>query len=91
MKKIMVAALITLAGFSANAGTLKLCAVKANAICEELEGKDFQECHRTQMQFCMEDLYNKTWTPYGETCEERCLVLPDSQVEMCMHECLHMI
>lgn len=88
MKKVVVAAVIAMSALSANAGSLKLCAIKANEICEELKGKDFIECHRTQMGFCIDDLYNnKSWTPYGQTCEERCLELPDVHYPLCIQEC----
>lgn len=92
MKKMMMIAALSFMAVTANASVLKICAMQATEICKELEGKDFNQCYWAQMDWCMEGPVKSFNNPLeGNTCEERCLTLPDSQVDLCMHECLHMI
>jgi len=86
MKKVIIAAAIAVSAFSANASVLKICSVKATEICKELSGQDFTQCYWSQMDWCMEGPA-KTWTPYGQTCEEKCLEVSETLYPLCMEEC----
>ncbi|OIQ17816.1 MAG: hypothetical protein BM556_10325 [Bacteriovorax sp. MedPE-SWde] len=92
MKKMILAIVVTLFAANISAGTLKVCAKQATEICKDLEGSDFTQCHNSQMSFCMEDLGLKSLDLETEySCEMKCFALPDSQIPMCLSDCLHEI
>lgn len=84
MKKLVIAMMLVSSSY---ASVIKICAVQANEICKELQGKDFQDCHRFQMDMCL-DYYNGGEFKSAKSCDEVCwLIESPSERKACLQEC----
>lgn len=93
MKKMIQVAAIVILASTVSASVLKICVKQANGVCKGLQGQEFYNCHNSQMDFCMNDLYgthsyDSNKSDSAVSCEAYCATFPETTMrEICLMDC----